>query len=112
MSFKIGSLTCVKYIEKQPAQYQTFPISEQNNVQSQILKRVIRKKMSVWGNVKSSFHRHLPGGEGLTEFLVKKDCKIKYGFENPISDFDLGLSQLPNNQLVFSSLKCWNYLGL
>ena len=37
MSFKIGSLRCVKYIEKQPTQYQPLPFSVGDNVQSEIL---------------------------------------------------------------------------
>ena len=35
--------------------------------------------MTVWGDLKSSCHEYLPGA--LTIFLVKKDLKIKYGFE-------------------------------
>ena len=37
---------------------------------------------------------------GLTVFLVKKDWKIKYGFDDSISYADLGLFQLSNNQFV------------
>ena len=70
------------------------------------------KKNECLGERKEFLPQTFAWGEELTEFLVKKDCKIKYGFENPISNFDLGLFQLPNNQLMFSSLKCWNYLGL
>ena len=50
--------------------------------------------------LKSSFHRYLP--KGLTVFLVKKGSKIKYGFDDSILYADLGLFQLPNNQLMFS----------
>ena len=34
----------------------------------------------------SSFHIYLPGG--LTVFLAKKDCKIKYGLEDSVSNVD------------------------
>ena len=44
---------------------------------------------------------------GLTVFLVKKDWKIKYGFDDSISYADLGLFQLPNNQLMFSFVTLW-----
>ena len=43
--------------------------------------------MSAWEGLKSSFHRYLPGG--LTVVLAKKDCKVKYGLENLISNVDL-----------------------
>ena len=36
----------------------------------------------------------------------KRLCKIEYGFEGTISDFDLGLFY-PNNQLMFSFVKFW-----
>ena len=100
MSFKIGSLTCMKYIEKQPTQYQPLPLSIGNNVQTQNLKSGYKKKMNARGYLKSSFHRYFP--RGLTVFYVKKGCEIKYGFEDPISNAGLGLFQLPNNQLMFS----------
>ena len=45
------------------------------------------EKLSASGNLKSSFHRYLPGV--LILFLVKKNCKIKYGFEDSISNVDL-----------------------
>ena len=32
-------------------------------------------KMNAWGDLKSSGHRYLPGGSGVTFFLVKKDFK-------------------------------------
>ena len=79
MSFKIGSLTCMKYIEKQPTQ---------------------TEKNECLGVLKEFLHRYFP--RGLTVFYVKKDCEIKYGFEDPISNAGLGLFQLPNNQLMFS----------
>ena len=44
INFKIGSLTCGKYIEKQPTQYQPLPISVGNNIQPQILNWGLRKK--------------------------------------------------------------------
>ena len=90
------------YIEKQSTQYQPLPLSVENNVQSQILNRPGgaggvgggvggggQKKLMPWWELKSCFHRYLPGG--LTVFLVKKDCKIKYAFDNSISYADLGL---------------------
>ena len=43
----------------------------------------------------------------LTVFLVKKDWKMKYGFDDSISYADLGLFQLPNNQLMFSFVTLW-----
>ena len=53
-----------------------------DNFQSQILKkRGQEKKYECLG--------YLPGG--LTMFLVKKDLKIKHGFEGSISNVDLGL---------------------
>ena len=33
----------------------------------------------------------------LTVFLVKKDLKMKYGFDDSVSYVDLGLFQLPIN---------------
>ena len=56
-------------------------------------------KMSAWLDLKMSCHGCLSGE--LTMFL-----EIKYGFEGPISNFDLGLFQ-PNNQLMFSFVKFW-----
>ena len=45
-----------------------------------------------------SSHIYLPGG--LAKFLVKKRIfKTKYGFEDSISNIDLGLFE-PNNQLT------------
>ena len=49
------------------------------NVQSKILKRGDQKKNSSCGDLKSSFTDICLGG--LNVFLVKKDCKISYGFE-------------------------------
>ena len=43
--------------------------------------------MSARGNLKSSFHRYLPGG--LMYFLSKKACKIKCGFEDSVANVDL-----------------------
>ena len=42
-----------------------------DNFQSQILKRGMRKNMSAWGDLKSSWNRYLP--RGLTMFLAKVD---------------------------------------
>ena len=85
MNFEISSLRCAKYIEKKPTPYQEG----------------IRNQK----DLKSSFHKYLP--RELTVFLVKKDCKIKYGFEDSISNIDLGLTQPPNNQLMFSFVTLW-----
>ena len=62
-----------------------------NNVQSQVLKRGFQKKMTIWGEFESFCHaEYLPGG--LAMFLAKKRLsKIKYGFEFPISNVDIGL---------------------
>ena len=49
MSFKIGSLTCMKYIEKQPTQ---------------------TEKNECLGVLKEFLHRYFP--RGLTVFYVKK----------------------------------------
>ena len=63
--------------------------------------RLLKKKMSVWGNLKYSCHRYLSwgggrgggwGGWGLLCYC-KKRLKIKCGFEGSISDVDLGLFQ-------------------
>ena len=52
------------------------------------------------GDLKRSFHRYLPGR--LTVFLVKKDWKIKYGFDDSISydNLHLLLLQTTNSCLV------------
>ena len=50
-------------------------------------------------NTQGYFHRNL--ARRFTVFPVKKDCKIKYGFENSISNIDIGLFQTPNIQLIF-----------
>ena len=55
-----------------------------------------QKKLSAWGDLKSSFHRYFPGGP----YCVS--CEIKYGLEYLISNVDLDLLQLSNNQLMFS----------
>ena len=55
-----------------------------DNVQSHILK-MDQKKISAWGCV---------GGE-LSVFLVKKDCKRKFGFEDSISNVDLSSATKP-----------------
>ena len=63
-----------------------------DNFHSQILKKAggLRKKMSAWGDLKSSCHGYLPGG--LTMFLAKNRLlKIKYGFVSSISNVGLGL---------------------
>ena len=53
--------------------------AEENNFQSQVLKRGDQKKMTVWGDVKSFCHAEYLHG-GLAMFLVKKKLsKIKYG---------------------------------
>ena len=84
--FRIGSLRCVKYIEKKTKQYQHLAPFCVDKVQSQNLKRD-NKKMSAWGNLKSSFHRYSPWS--LSVFLVKKDWKTKYGFGDSISNVGL-----------------------
>ena len=47
--------------------------------------------MSAWEDLKRSCRGYLPGGGGLTMFIIKKDLKIKSGFEDSISNVDLGL---------------------
>ena len=42
--------------------------------------------------------------KGVTIFLFRQDCKIKYGKESSISNVDLGLFQ-PHNQLMFSFIR-------
>ena len=61
-----------------------------------------KRKLMPWR--KSSCHGYLPGGR--TMFQVKKDCKIKYGFDGSIPNNDRGLFY-PNNQLMFSFLTFW-----
>ena len=54
MNFTIGSLTCVKYIEKQPIQArQPLPLYVGNNVQYQILKRGVSEKNECLGGLKA-----------------------------------------------------------
>ena len=91
MSFKIGSLRCMKYIDKKPTKYQPLPFfwvggqryvpnfekGPKNNECVRVCVCLGRGGgcllIFVWGV--------------LTVFLVKKDCKIK--FEDPISNADL-----------------------
>ena len=49
-----------------------------------------QKKMSAWGDLKSSYHGYLLG-ESCYISCQKKNLKIKYGFEGLISNVDLGL---------------------
>ena len=71
----------------------SFPFLQgggEGNFHPQILKTRDQKKMSAWGDLKSSWHIYLPGG--ITMFLVKRRLlTIKYGFEGSISNVDLGL---------------------
>ena len=62
-----------------------------------------------WKNGVSEKNEYLGGLKawGITVFLVKKDWRIKYGFDDSISYADLGLFQLPNNQLMFSFVTLW-----
>ena len=81
------------------------PSAGRNNFQSHILKwEGFRKKKCVWGGLK----QFLPWifAQGAYCFLSKKDLKIKYGFEDSISNADLGLFQ-SNNQLMFSFVTFW-----
>ena len=71
MSFNIGSLGCVKYIEKKPIQYQPLPSFCGDNDQSQILKWN-QKKNECLGELKESIPQIFV--RGLNVFLVKKDC--------------------------------------
>ena len=57
----------------------SVPNSEKGNI----------KKMSVWGDLKSSCHRYLPDIYYVP--FQKRLGKIKYGFEGSISNVDLGL---------------------
>ena len=99
MSFKIGSLTCVKYIEKQPTQApQPLPLSVGSNIQSQILKKGASEKNECLGGLKAW---------GAYCVSCQKRLKIKYGFDDSISYADLGLFQLPSNQLMFSFVTLW-----
>ena len=68
-----------------------------------------KKKVNAWGDLKSSFHWYLSlgGREGVYCVFCQKECKIKYGFEDPIPNADIGLFQLPNNQLMFSFVTIW-----
>ena len=89
------------------SQYQSPRFCWGDGFQSQILETGYQKKMSAWVDLKSSCHEYLPGGRGLTMFLVKKRLlKIKFGFEWSISNVDLGLFW-PNNQLMFSYVTLW-----
>ena len=105
MIFKIGSLRYVKYIEQKPTQNQPPPILR-GHAQSQTLKRGYQKKMRAWGDLNSSFQRYLPRGAYCVS-CQKRLYKIKYGFENSISNIYLGLFQPPNNQLMFSFVTFW-----
>ena len=68
MSFKIGSLRCVKHIEKKPTQYQPFPPFSGDNDQSQILKQ--DKTNDCLGELKESIPQIF--AREFTVFLVKK----------------------------------------
>ena len=87
-----NSLTSHNGFKANNSQYQSPAFCWGDNFHSQILKRGggVRKKMSAWGDLKSSCHGYLPGG--LTMFLAKNRLlKIKYGFVNSISNVGLGL---------------------
>ena len=86
MSFKIGSVRCVKYIEKQSTQYQ--PLCGWQCSVPNFEKRGSEKDESL-GELKEFIPQIFAWG--LTVFLVIKGCKIKYGFEEPISNVDLDL---------------------
>ena len=85
--------------------YWPLTLSVENNVQSQILKKGDEKKMSAWRGFKSfEFLPQIFAWGAFSVVLVKKNCKIKYEFEEQISNVDLDLFQLPSNQLMFSFL--------
>ena len=102
MSFKIDSLTCMKYIKKQPRKYQPLPLSVGNNIQTQILKSGDQKKMSAWRDLKSSFHRYLPGGAYCVSCQERLQNKMLFWGLN----FKCW-SWPPNNQLMFSFVTLW-----
>ena len=79
VSFNIGSLGCVKYIEKKPTHYQPLSSFWKDNDQSQISKWD-QKKNECLGKLKEAIPQIF--ARGLNVLLVKKDCKMKYGFEN------------------------------
>ena len=62
------------------------------------------------GNLKSSFHRYFT--RGLLCFLSKKDCKIKYGFEDSNSNVDLSsAANQPINVKLCGTLVLLNHLN-
>ena len=69
MSFNIGSLGCVKYIEKKPTQYQPLPSFCGDNDQSQILKWN-QKKNECLGELKESIPQIF--ARGLNVFSCQK----------------------------------------
>ena len=83
MSFKIGSLRCVTYWDETNTLSPPTPATPQGKTFSPKFGKGIRKKVSAWEDLKSSFHRYFRRGKFLC-FLAKKDCKIKYDFEDSI----------------------------
>ena len=76
-----------------------------DNFQSQILKRGMRKNMSAWGDLKSSWNRYLPRGADNVP-CQSRPCKMKSGFEGSVSNVDLSLCK-GSNQLMFSFVTFW-----
>ena len=52
---------------------------------------VSEKKMSAWVDLKSSCYRYFFAGSHYYVLCQTRLCKIKYGFEDSISNGDLGL---------------------
>ena len=100
MSFEIGSLRCVKYIEKKQTQYQ--PDFWAGNLQSKILKKGSEKN-EYQEDLKSSFYRYY--------WFLSKKTKWKYGFEDSFSNFDLSLTgKQPINGWLYDTLVLLNHL--
>ena len=97
MSFKIGSLRCMKYIDKKLRKYQPLPffwVGGQRYVPN--FEKRPKSNECVCVCVCVCVCGRGAGERGcllifvwgvLTVFLVKKDCKIK--FEDPIPNVDL-----------------------
>ena len=68
-----------------------------------------QKKYKCQGGLKSSSRRYLPGG-GLLCSLLKNAFQIKYGFEDSISNVDLGLfAKQPTNLQFYEILVLLNH---